>query len=179
MEFQQRVATPNETAAAAEPERRLWLAGTAGSPVEPVESDRYVVVDERDDGILVLIVALWPELDSLGRLAFSGSRKSVAVSEAELDDELDRRRQRSGHLRRPIRISDTFLVRGPVTKSPAKWPETVDVTALARSHAKMAFHAAVAPKKTAQEARSVKLETPAAKPELPAAAAEQVARPEV
>jgi hypothetical protein len=179
MEFQQRAADPRQASAAASPGERLWLSGVAESPVEPTPSDRYVVVDERDEGVLVLVVAPWPTLDPRGRLTFAGRRKTVAVSEAELGDVLDRRRRRSGELRRPLRIGDAFLVRGQVTTSPSEWPRVVDVTSFARAEAKMAFHAAVAPKATAQEAKALELDAPRAAPDGPVPGVAHVARPDV
>lgn len=178
LEFQQRAADVNPSTGT-DPEERLWLSGVEESPVEPAASDRYVVVDERDDGILVLVVASWPKLDLLGRLVFKGRKTTVTVSEAELTAVLERRRRRSDQLQRPLRIGDAFLVRGPVTKKPSEWPQIVDVTSFARAQAKTAFHAAVAPKATLQEARAIKLDTPPPKPDLPAPTATQVARPDV
>jgi hypothetical protein len=67
MEFEQRVPVP-EVAATPAREHRLWLADD--SRVRPRASDSYVVVDERDEGVIVLVVAAWPRLDDLGRLDF-------------------------------------------------------------------------------------------------------------
>ena len=82
MEFEQRVPVP-EVEATPAPERRLWLAGDRR--VAPRANDSYVVVDERDEGVLVLVVAAWPIHDDLGRLDFRGRRRSVTVSEAALN----------------------------------------------------------------------------------------------
>jgi len=178
MEFQQRAAGVDVSIEASVGER-LWLSGVVESPVEPTAGDSYVVVDESDEGVLEIVVASWPKLDPLGRLAFSGRRRTVAVSEAELSEVLDRRRQRSGETKRPVRIGDAFLVRGRVTNSPSKWPQIVDVTSFARAHAKIAFHAAVAPRTTVREAKALKLDSPPPAPEVPVPEAANVALPAV
>ena len=157
MEFEQRVAVP-EVAATPAPEPRLWLAGDRR--VGPRAGDSYVVVDERDEGVLVLVVASWPIHDDLGRLDFRGRRRSVTVTEAALNDAVRKRAKRPAGVDRPVRIGDAFCVRGEVGRDPAKWGRIVDVTGEARDQAKIAFHAAVAPKATPRDVRALRLDGP-------------------
>jgi len=158
VEFEQRVPVP-EVEATPAPERRLWLAGDRR--VAPRADDSYVVVDERDEGVLVLVVAAWPIHDDLGRLDFRGRRRSVTVSEATLNEAVLKRAKRPAGVDRPVRIGDAFCVRGEVGRDPAKWGRIVDVTGEARDQAKIAFHAAVAPKATPRDVRALRLDQPA------------------
>lgn len=157
MEFEQRVAPP---AVAARPaaKQRLWLAGD--TRVRPRASDTYVVVDEYDEGVIVLVAAAWPRLDDLGRLDFRGRRRAVTVTDEALNEVVRRRASRPPGVDRPVRISDVFCVRGRVSRDPSTWGRIVDVTGEARDEARIAFHAAVAPRPTPKEARTLRLETP-------------------
>jgi hypothetical protein len=155
MEFEQRVPVP-EVAATPAREQRLWLADD--TRVRPRASDSYVVVDERDEGVIVLVVAAWPRLDDLGRLDFRGRRRSVTVSEAALNEVVKRRAKRPDGVDRHVRISDTFSVRGRVTGDPSAWGRIVDVSGEARDQARIAYYAAVAPRATPKEAKALMLD---------------------
>jgi hypothetical protein len=155
MEFEQRVPVP-EVAATPAREHRLWLADDAR--VRPRASDSYVVVDERDEGVIVLVVAAWPQLDDLGRLDFRGRRRSVTVTEEALNAVVKRRAKRPEGVDRSVRISDAFSVRGRVTGDPATWGRIVDVTGEAREQARIAYYAAVAPRATPKEAKALRLD---------------------
>jgi hypothetical protein len=157
MEFEQRVPVPEVTATPAR-EHRLWLADD--SRIRPRASDSYVVVDEREEGIVVLVVAAWPRLDDLGRLDFRGRRRSVTVSEEAVNAVVKRRAKRPEGVDREIRISDAFCVRGRVTRDTSTWGRIVDVTGEARDQARIAFYAAVAPRATPKEAKALRLEEP-------------------
>ncbi len=158
MEFEQRVPVP-EVAATPPKEHRLWLAGTH---VRPRETDSYVVVDERDEGVIILVVAAWPRLDDLGRLDFRGRRRSVAVDEEALNTVVKRRAKRPEGVDRDVRMGDAFSVRGRVNGDPSTWGRIIDVTGEARDQARIAYYAAVAPRASEKEARALRLEQGAA-----------------
>jgi hypothetical protein len=155
MEFEQRVPVP-EVAATPARLQRLWLADD--TRVAPRASDSYVVVDERDEGVIVLVVAPWPRLDDLGRLDFRGRRRSVTVKEDALNDVVRRRGKRPEGVERSLRISDALCVRGRVRGNPSRWGRIVDVSGEARDQARIAFHAAVAPRATPKEAKALRLD---------------------
>ena len=137
----------------------LWRPEGAGVLAEP--GDAYVVVEDSDDGVIVLLVAAWPHLDGRGRLWFAADPVEATVAEDRLEA-----------LTRPVRIGDTFLVRGlPVSDDGALaaalagdvegWGEFVDVTRPARDAAKAALYAAAAPSLTDADAASLGIEAPA------------------
>jgi len=175
MEFEQRVPVP-EVATRPAKDERLWLGDV--DRVRPRASDSYVVVDERDEGLIVVVVAAWPHLDDLGRLVFRGRRRAVTVSEEALNTVVARRAKREAGVDRPVRISDAFCVRGTVGRNPSKWGRIVDVSGEARDQARIAFHAAVAPRATPREARTLRLDQPPAQP-VPAVETATVARPAI
>lgn len=175
MEFVQRETAP-EVSAEADQEARLWLADD--ERVKPIARDSYVVVDELDEGVIELVVAGWPRLDGRGRLEFPRRRRSVAVSEEALNKVVAQRGKRADGVERSVRIGDAFCVRGEVGRSPANWGRLVDVSGEARDQAKIAFHAAVAPRATPREVRALRLDQ---EPEPPGPAVETatVARPAI
>ena len=175
MEFVQREVVP-ELPGEPEREERLWLADD--ERVKPAATDSYVVIDEHDEGVLVVVVAGWPRLDARGRLDFPGRRRSIALSEAALNEVVTRRAKRPDGVERRVRIGDVFCVRGDVGKSPAQWGRVVDVSGEAREQAKMAFHAAVAPRATPQEVRTMRLDQEP-EPSAPAVAVATVAHPAI
>jgi hypothetical protein len=144
---------------------RYWAP--EGAILQPGPEDAYVVVDDLttdEQGqtvqIAVLAIATWPHLDALGRLSFdeAGSGR-LAVDPVWLQERVDQERlanEPPGEPRiseqelrtRPLRIGDTFLIRGlEVTESgtPPSWKVLEDVSASARDRAKIAQYAAVAP----------------------------------
>ena len=116
--------------------------GSPGPRVAPRANDSYVVVDERDEGVFVLVVAAWPIHDDLGRLDFRG-RRVATVSETALEPGGRKRAKRPEGVDRPgmvTRSASAARSGGPRRT----WGWIVDVTGEARDQAKIAFHAAVA-----------------------------------
>jgi hypothetical protein len=115
-------------------------------PRPPTPADRYAVVDDLDEDVLVLRVASWPRLDRAGRLKFDRPGEEHPVSRAKLQERVDERRTAEGAPApdRPLRIGDTFWLagEGSVKDALAKG-RLKDVTAPAREAAKAAFHGAV------------------------------------
>jgi hypothetical protein len=132
---QRRVLLP-----AAESADRLWEIGDPRSPVaasvpEVDPSDQYVTVDERVGGVVGVVAADWPTVDE-GGLRFEGEISSAWFDEAELQVAVDRWRDAADQLRRPLRIGDTFWVRGYSPSSTEGWADLRDVTIHARAMAK-------------------------------------------
>jgi hypothetical protein len=168
---------------------RPWIADALSrrADLSPTPSDLYVVVDDLDDGVAVLIVTEWPLLDNAGRLSF-GPRYSEAVNADQLQALLDAQRSRLGldAPDRPLRLGDAFFlrpratisvvgearreeedggaVRGPLSSSLdgagnrwLDWGIALDITAEAREAAKQALFSAIAPKASGAYARQVGL----------------------
>lgn len=114
-------------------------------PRDITEDDDYVVVDDRADGTLVLVVSAWPSMDGAGRLvfpSFEGARRTVAVDEHDFAPVATAARAAAGAPERETRVGDAFRARG--TDGPAgAWRDVVDVTAQARAAAKAALYGAV------------------------------------
>jgi hypothetical protein len=134
--YPQRATEPEEERSRAALE--LWRPGPPAQDV--TEDDDYVVVDDRAEGILTLVVSAWPSVDRMGRLVFpdfEGARRIVAVEEA-----------RFAEMAKPqsaIRAGDTFRARG--TEGPVDgWRDVADITSQARAAAKAALYGAVAPR---------------------------------
>jgi hypothetical protein len=131
----------------AEPTDQLWptddsyaVTAAAGLPaaasvpwVDP--SDQYVTVDERVGGVVGVVAADWPTVDQ-GGLRFGGEISSAWFDEADLQSTVDRWRDAVGQLRRPLRIGDTFWIRGYRPSSTESWDDLRDITIHARSMAK-------------------------------------------
>ncbi|MGH3666240.1 MAG: hypothetical protein ACRDU8_09190, partial [Egibacteraceae bacterium] len=116
----------------------------------------HVVVEEIVEAVVGLTVSVWPVADTRGRLRFPrlNERREVGLALAVLHDELYR-----GWLARLPRVGDVFATelsdgatRWLVDHPDAVWRRPVaelvagpvyDVTAEARTAAKLAFHAAV------------------------------------
>jgi hypothetical protein len=142
----QRSRTPKERRAVQE--GKLWKP--RGAKWSPEPGDGYVVVEDQDEGTLVLLVTSWPRLDGLGRLAFPHESSTFAVPEDRLAEALGAEHQRGSAQR--FRVGDTFRVPGllvnrdaPESADALEWGEFVDVTAQARDAAKTALYAAAAP----------------------------------
>jgi hypothetical protein len=126
--------------------------------VEPLVE--YVVVDELEEDVAVLLVEPWPIVDDRGRLRFQRPDQRVSVDAyvdsfqrllmnrvpaGELRDE-----QRTTFAARPLRVGDVFCAvidRAALANTPDKWLRlpVIDVTAEARDAAKAQYFAAVGP----------------------------------
>jgi hypothetical protein len=149
--------------------RRPWLPPGLGSHLTPGQLDdvAYLVVDELQEGIAVVVVSPWPWLDERGRLRFGGEEEStrVVVPAEALEDTLRERRrspvspaagpEAARELQdRALAIGDAFagLPRytpdedGAFVKDPDSWLKgaIVDVSLAAREAAKAQQNAAVA-----------------------------------
>lgn len=125
---------------------------------------QYVVVDELEDDVAVLIVEDWPIVDERGRRRFPGrdDRLHVAVSAEALRQLLTHYRETvvdvlrvdaAAVAERPLRVGDAFgahIDRAIATEAPehvSHWlrPPLFDVTADAREAAKRQYFAATGP----------------------------------
>lgn len=160
-----------------EPVQQLWLQDQPPHGFAPERSDAYVVVDDRSDNRIVLSCAPWPHLDAVGRLFFpdpsSEFIERFALSEERFQRILNEHRRRveaeveaEAVIERPLRIGDAFLVRGLTDDRPEEWEQIVDVTAQARTAAKIALYGAVAPRLSEERAEELGLTTVV--PETPA-----------
>jgi hypothetical protein len=145
MDFTQRSTIPQETDAtgrlwAAYPEDEAPAARPEGEPdiPQPLPTDHYVTVDERVEGVAGLVAAAWPTIDAAG-LLFGDLVEASWFDLAELQARVDQLRAANGdQLARPLRIGDSFWVRGYDPDSLARWMELRDITAEAREMAKTA-----------------------------------------
>jgi hypothetical protein len=103
----------------------------------PSSSDHYVTVDERVSGVVGVVATTWPNLDA-GGLRFDGAITAAWFDEAELLATVDGFRAAARQLRRPLRIGDTFWVRGYNESAPSEWQDLWDITKQARGMAKLA-----------------------------------------
>lgn len=162
--FDQRVATDESARSASE---RRWVPEGWAEGAEPSDSDWYAVVDELMDGTAVLAYAAWPRLDEVGRLAFgdeaTDAEQTVSVPVERLQAIVDAARRAASAdddpavVERPLRVGDAFLVR---TIEPGDEPVVdvvADVTAYARTAAKKALYAAVAPRVSEEDAEALQL----------------------
>ncbi|MGY1670303.1 ComEC/Rec2 family competence protein [Geodermatophilus sp. SYSU D00710] len=150
--------------------RRPWRPAAVPPEDVPDESLRdlsYVVVDENVGVLTTLGVSPWPAADGYGRLRFDvpADRGHVVVHHAELHDTLY-----AGWLSREPRVGDAFAVRiAPAVEARLAAGDDVsldaelrladvfvgevyDVSAEARTVAKLAYYAAMAPVVTEAEA---------------------------
>ena len=100
----------------------------------------YIAVDEVSEGVVTLLVSVWPELDERGRLRFPETEPvAIDVRQAALEALLAANRQPRQLAARPLREGDVLAAR---TRN---WivPPVFDVTADARDAAKVAFFRAV------------------------------------
>lgn len=143
MSFRQRHALPSDVGATDD----LWVIGdspdllvegaTQPVPVTPEvrPSDQYVTIDERVEGVVGVVAADWPMVDS-GGLRFSGAISSAWFDESDLQATVDRLRGAADQLARPLRIGDSFWVRGYTASSTGDWEDLRDVTIHARAMAR-------------------------------------------
>jgi len=124
---------------------------------------QYIVVDELEEQIAILVIEPWPELDKRGRLSFDDEKErlEVTVAVGKLEPFLHRRAllppaeglELKAARQRPLRIGDVFCA--PVDRAALKgeadsvhsWLHTplIDVSARARQAAKAQYFAAVGP----------------------------------
>jgi hypothetical protein len=140
---------PQRPAVRARARKALWSVGSMadldaelppeGQPAMPVpsSSDHYVTVDERVSGVVGVVATTWPTADA-GGLRFDGAITAAWFGEAELLATVDGFRAAAGQLRRPLRIGDTFWVRGYSESAPAEWQDVWDITRQARGMARLA-----------------------------------------
>jgi hypothetical protein len=119
-----------------------------GEPVDAdvAPGDSYVVVDEIIDLDVRLVSAPWPEVDEAGRLRFEGTGTELEpdLQLPGIEDLVNAQRERLGQVTRPLRVGDTFLIRGDIERPP-QWEVVVDVTQAARQASKLAQQRAIAP----------------------------------
>lgn len=151
-----------EIASARGPAREWQLAAPPkGTPRKP--RPEYVVVDELEEGVAVVVCEPWPALDRRGRLRFPRPdlRLSAEVDPAALQLLLASRaplanlsrEQRSAFAARPVRAGDVFCAvvdRKALAAEPGAvtaWlgGPPIDVSAQAREAAKAQYYAAVGP----------------------------------
>jgi hypothetical protein len=111
----------------------------ASIPV-PWPSDQYVTVDEQVLGIVGVVAADWPTVDA-GGLVFGGAISVSWFDRADLQATVDRLRSDADQLGRPLRIGDSFWVRGYSPSSLDAWDDLRDITIHARAMAKAAVAA--------------------------------------
>ncbi len=164
MIYEQREAPPK---AKRRPTDELWKPEKLPEEIVPEEGDGYVVIDDLADGRVVLTSAPWPHLDGVGRLTFLDEPEDLHMrvddDESRLQEVLNTKRgafaktlEDLAVIERPLRIGDTFLVRG-LSEDPTAWDSVVDVTSQARLAAKTALYAAVAPRVTEERAEELGL----------------------
>jgi hypothetical protein len=133
----------------------LWVPylvtgpGPDGRPTVDVHADdRYLVVDDVAEGMVVADVSSWPRLDREGRLWWSDEPYEFVTPLDRMQRDVDAARERDGVMAaaRGIRVGDTFLVRGLTRRHRflTNVARVVDVSAAAREAAKTALHSAAA-----------------------------------
>lgn len=110
--------------------QRAWLEGqiaplTEARPAGPAGEEprvkpvvEYIVIDELEEGVAVMLIEPWPFLDERGRLRFQrpDQRVSVDINVEVLQRLLTNRvpvgeltpEQRAAFVRRPLRVGDVF-----------------------------------------------------------------------
>lgn len=130
------------------PSAQLWdpfgsAPDDAQGPVpSPKPSDRYVTVDEQVEQTIGLVFTRWPTVDEFG-LRFESKTEGAWFDANALQQAIDKFRQRTNEILRPLRIGDTFWVRGFSATSIERWRDLRDVTSHARAMTKLAAAVAV------------------------------------
>jgi len=138
---------------------RAWAPEGLDAPAADL---RYVVVEEILRPSVTLSISEWPEVDSAGRLVFSGATRTATVDRDEVEAVLrSRRRLAQGHrgdagearaaAQRPISVGDVYAARvayprrGPLPRSAESLlrQPIIDLSAEAREAAQAAALAAV------------------------------------
>jgi hypothetical protein len=143
MSFRQRSDVPADEDSTA----KLWSGGypedgtssaeSEPSIPEPLPTDQYVTVDERVEGVVGVVAADWPTIDA-GGLRFGGAILEAWFDQADLQAAVDRLRRDADQLDRPLRIGDSFWIRGYSPASLDAWEDLRDITIYARAMAKAA-----------------------------------------
>jgi hypothetical protein len=152
MVIQQRVVPSQPDGAvdeAAEPfsevSTQLWYPDEGWAPVLhagrpmpwPSDWDQYVTIDERVENTIGVVFASWPRVDAYG-LRFPSQPKAAWFDVGDIQATIDMFRQHANEMLRPLRIGDTFWVRGFSPESPSEWEDLRDITPQARSMTKAA-----------------------------------------
>jgi hypothetical protein len=162
------------------PSAELWAPwGSApedarGPVPSPRPSDRYVTVDEQVEQTIGLVTTRWPTIDDFG-LRFDDRISDAWFDASALQHAVDKFRQRTREVLRPLRIGDTFWVRGFSATSLDNWKDSRDVTSQAREMTKLAAAVAVlgpAPLSEVHETFAVKY-APRTVPAIPVTQAAQ------
>lgn len=159
--YQQRATPPGRDRRA--PARR-WLSQTRQlGDATDMDTARYVVVDDLDDDLVVLVVAPWPDQDPDGRLTFGdpARRDTWSMPATRFHDRVTAARvaARQEAPDRPLRIGDTFLGRMDDPESDDGFTLVRDVTREAREQAKLAYFSAVTPRLDPAAAQDMELLT--------------------
>ena len=145
MSFRQRDNVPADADSTA----KLWSGGYPADEIgsaeselgpripKPLPTDQYVTVDERVEGVVGVVAADWPTIDA-GGLRFDGAISDAWFDQADLQAAVDRLRRDAGQLDRPLRIGDSFWIRGYSPASLDAWEDLRDITIYARAMAKAA-----------------------------------------
>ncbi|HEX2028095.1 MAG TPA: hypothetical protein VHF25_08865 [Nitriliruptorales bacterium] len=161
--YQQR-ARPSEPSGAVDAAAAWHPDSLLRAGIDPPEpSAWYLVVDNLDGDVAVLVAAPWPTLDVHGRLRFGPSQRRTTLTrprgELQRDVVTGRRAAKQRAASRPLRIGDTFYLEAPDSVD-GPWPVLVDVTGEARDAAKVAFYGAVTPRLDPNEADRLGLVDP-------------------
>lgn len=150
-----------------------WPLAPSGKRALTEPVTEYVVVDELEEEVAVVVIEPWPALDRHGRLDFHrpDARLSVEVDPQALQILLTDRlpaveltsAQRMAFVLRPLRVGDVYCavvdreVLAETPDVPADWlrQPVVDVTAQAREAAKSQYYAAIGPVLTTEEVDSL------------------------
>lgn len=138
-----------------EPQDRLWrpftVHGREGEKQQPrraYRDDKYVVVEDIDDGRVVFEISSWPRIDEGGRLYFEGDPAELYDDLISAQRTIDEARKGDGVTGsgRPLRVGDVFVVRGlPKGANSIGQAATIrDVSLAARQAAKAALLGAAA-----------------------------------
>lgn len=161
--YLQRQASPRLDADAA---GAPWLVSDADLCDDAAAGQpRYVVVDDLDDDLAILVVAPWPRRDPHGRLVFGDpdQRDTVAMP-ADLFHRAvaaARATAQAPAPDRPLRIGDAFFAVVTTDAAPERrFTQIRDVTRQAREQAKLAHFSAVTPRLSPDEVEALALAGP-------------------
>jgi len=139
---------------------RVDRGGDLGAVTEMGKSYWYAVVDDIEEGTVVLQIASWPKLDAGNHLRFDAIYEQHYPLDA-LQQLVNRERARHGQpaADRPLRTGDAFSIQcegrpGEDVIGPEFKGSVLDITAAARKQAKIALYGAVARRLSPIEAKS-------------------------
>ncbi len=130
----------------------LWqpsMSAAGGTvPYVPAPDDRYAVIEDMAEGLVVIQYAAWPHLDAGGRLVFDGEVVTSVEPADEAQAAVNRARvqMQSDAPERPLRVGDAFAVGAATDPASgiAQATKIVDISASARRAAKAALLGAAA-----------------------------------